>query len=260
MGRSSSKRQGLARHRAPKFLGAAAALALATWSLAACDTTVASASGTPSTEQTLAPEASPSPSSVENNAEREKLIKSLEIPANLSTQQLAETYIQRVNTWNNFGSKPNIGDIYIKQNEDEFNKTGVDNLQPIDFAHTYMEGYSDEFAEALYVDHNNKDIKALTDVSGGVLYAYMSTVNNQTNGAQEGYKTTATLDSATEDTTNKVEGQRTLVIDLTQSDNSDKMGSIKLNATGSGKWEETVVFKTVDGTDKIVSVDSRFIG
>lgn len=212
--------------------------------------TVATATISPTPEQSR-PTPSPSGGEVVDNTERKQLIESLEIPAGLSSDELARTWLRRLQTWNNFGADESIMQKWMDADNENVNNGGS-GIQLIDFGQDFASGYADEFGEALFVNPSDDSVRAASEINGNILYYYLGTVDNQVNGAQEGYRLTVTYNSVTE-ATQPTDNQRTLVIDYTLGDNSDKMGGVVPPSVQLDRWQDTITFERVNNTDKIVS-------
>lgn len=252
---------GLGRMRCRR--GAAVALAAATvLVLTSCSSSPVAESTVKATQAAVAtPESDPTnPADTilpggegANTTERAQLISSLEIPTGLSTDELGATLVQRIETWTNFGAKEST----IQAWKDADNKSvdaGGPGVQLNDFMKSYAKDHASEFGEALFVDPNNAIIGVASQSNSNVLVAWADTQNNQSNGAQEGYKATCTTDSVKEISSSG--SDITLSIDYTASDNLSKMGGL-LEVRGNGPVNTVIVLREINGHEKIVSWDTN---
>lgn len=178
----------------------------------------------------------------------EYTVESLEIPANLSTEQLADIIIEdRITSWLNAGA---TNDLY---------RVARESGDPWDVIVERVSAENrDLFADAIFVEdwRNNPQLmesaETFREGNWSRLGLYASTAFKTDGPKVEGFRSWMKVNSVTE----TQEGDsRILEINATEYDNREAAGINLESGTPNGVWTFTLVVE--DGVEKIASIDSR---
>jgi hypothetical protein len=187
-----------------------------------------------------------SPEQPVNNGEY--TVESLEVPANLSTEELAELMIEnRITGWLNAGA---TNDLY---------RIAKESGDPWDVVVERVSAENrDIFADALFIDgwQDNPELKESVEnfrnENWSRLGLYASTAFKTDGPEIEGFRSWIEVNGVTEtqDGTSRI-----LAINTTEYDNREAAGLTLESGTPNGIWTITLVVE--NGVEKIASIDSQ---
>ena len=215
-------------------------------------------SSQPTAEAPADPTAEPTPTSPEKNEALPSELD-LEIPADLSADELGTTFVDRYNAWLNAGSNnQQVIDDWLAATD----------MSTGDYVTGLATEYASEFTDALFIEGwdtpgAHDDLVSFRDrVLGG--NAHYLELNLKTSdpayGDIEPFRDTDRLVATRE--TSSTDSARVLEVDLTQTNNADK------NRVGEDfglddavitvpNYTLIVTFVTVDGHERISAIDAR---
>ncbi len=200
----------------------------------------------PTAEAPAEPTKEPAPEETKAPVEQKEVltVESLEIPAGLSAEELAASYMDLISKWKNYGTGQEALDELLESNK---SREG--------YSKAAAEKHADTFADAIFVEAWRDSPDLVTSRNGDV-FMNADAIDRSTyallNG-KEDFRRWNQIEGDVEEQVSAIDGTRTLVF---QAQAYDSQNGVRLTPSGAkdlNTW--TLSFVVEDGKEKLKSRD-----